>query len=235
MKKIFSLILTALMAVPTFAGLNTINYQAVVKGGDFNQVQSNQNIGARFNIVSGDNVLFTEETTLKSNEEGVISYEIGSSNENGLQNIDWSLSGLMLEVSLDLKGGTDYTSTISSSISSVPTAMLAVKSLDNQKLQENVNDITNLAEENMMRTRALEDEVLSNKVMINEILVMTEKNMVQIDELQHRFDEAYTEVENFVMQQQEYITNIRVQIDQLVHDMMNQLQDLQNQIDNLQK
>ncbi|MCM1489500.1 MAG: hypothetical protein NC095_01540 [Muribaculum sp.] len=54
-----------------------------------------------------------------SNCKGLVQYEIGSADEFAFAAIDWS-ADLKLQVSVDLNGGTDYTSVYDSTISAVP-------------------------------------------------------------------------------------------------------------------
>ncbi len=135
MKNILLPLATALLAtLPVMADINTMNYQAVINEAD-GKPAAEKNIGIRFAIVSGESTLMSEETVLTSDAAGMVKYQIGSTLENGLSNIDWTANDLILQVGIDLNGGTDYSSAYSSTIQSVPTAMYAGRSGDSDELR----------------------------------------------------------------------------------------------------
>lgn len=136
MKKFLSIVIAIIMAIPAFAASNCMNYQAVVNNADGTPA-INTNIGMKFTIVSGTQTLFEETVTVKSDDKGYVKYAIGSNTENGLSSVDWTGSDIMLEVGIDLNGGTNYNTMYSTEIMSVPTAMFAetaIRSLETEDL-----------------------------------------------------------------------------------------------------
>lgn len=136
MKKFLSIVIAIIMAIPAFAASNFMNYQAVVNNADGTPA-INTNIGMKFTIVSGTQTLFEETVTVKSDDKGYVKYAIGSNTENGLSSVDWTGSDIMLEVGIDLNGGTNYNTMYSTEIMSVPTAMFAetaIRSLETEDL-----------------------------------------------------------------------------------------------------
>lgn len=136
MKKFLSIVIAIIMAIPAFAASNCMNYQAVVNNADGTPA-INTNIGMKFTIVSGTQTLFEETVTVKSDDKGYVKYAIGSNTEYGLSSVDWTGSDIMLEVGIDLNGGTNYNTMYSTEIMSVPTAMFAetaIRSLETEDL-----------------------------------------------------------------------------------------------------
>lgn len=139
MNKFNTLALALLSSLSMSAALNTMNYQAVINNTE-GKPASDTPVGLRFSIVDGENILFTEETVVKSDANGMVQWQIGSSSPEGLEGIDWGTGRLSLQVGVDLDGGTDYTSVYTSTLQSVPTAMYAVKSGDSENIIRDVYD-----------------------------------------------------------------------------------------------
>lgn len=116
---LYSMILAA-AAMPAMAAINTVNYQALVRDADGKPV-SEKSVGIRFRIVGTQGNIYEETATVKTDAAGMVNYEIGSQNTEDFADIDWNVTGgTKLEVAYDLKGGSNYTTTITSNISSVP-------------------------------------------------------------------------------------------------------------------
>lgn len=120
MKK-FILPIALLATLPAFANLNTVNYQAVVKDAN-GALAVDKTVGLKFTILSGETTLYTEEGTTKTGANGLVEWQIGSKNEEGLADINWEAEDVTLEVGIDLNGGTNYSSVYTSTVQSVPAA-----------------------------------------------------------------------------------------------------------------
>lgn len=123
MKKICTLALGMLSALPLLAA-NTVNYQAVINNAA-GEPAADSNIGLQFTILDGENAVYIEEAVVKSNNKGLVEYEIGSAHEDAFATIDWS-ANLTLQVGIDLAGGENYSSVYSSTIQAVPNALYSV-------------------------------------------------------------------------------------------------------------
>lgn len=209
MNKILTLAIAALSSMPMFAALNTMNYQAVINNPD-GQPAADTSIGLRFAIVADDNTLFSEEAIVKSSDKGLVEWQIGSSKEEGLSNVNWTLDGIELQVSIDLNGGTDYTTVYSSNIQSVPTAMYAEKTGESDEFRSMFSEI-----------KAHIDLIEANT---NE---MSGKLIDIYEELRARIDESQYDYRN-------YIEQLYGNIEALRNDLMAQqtrLEDLINYTD----
>ena len=131
----------AAAAMPATAAINTVNYQALVRDANGKPVVETS-VGIRFRVVGSEGNLYQETATVKTDAVGMVNYEIGSQNPEDFAGINWNATGgTKLEVAYDLKGGSDYTATITSNISSVPTALHALTSADSQELKEGISEI----------------------------------------------------------------------------------------------
>lgn len=143
MKKIFSLAIFLILALPLLAGLKTMNYQAVINDADGKPVADSP-IGLMFTIFANEIPVYSEETTVVSDSRGLIEWQIGSTSENGLSDINWKIGNFVLRVSVDVNGGTDYNAVYDSSVQSVPTAFYAEKSGDTEELTNEIFNLSNL-------------------------------------------------------------------------------------------
>ncbi|MEN8157253.1 MAG: DUF1566 domain-containing protein [Bacteroidota bacterium] len=124
--------------LPQQAGAQThipekFSYQAVIRDADGNLV-TNQTIGMQINILAGSPTggrSFTETHTPTTNENGLVSIQIGGGTpvHNTISNLHWSQK-LFLQTEVDPAGGTDYTITATSQLLTVPFALFA-KALEN--------------------------------------------------------------------------------------------------------
>ncbi|MBD5356339.1 MAG: hypothetical protein HDR88_04950 [Bacteroides sp.] len=143
MKKIFTLALAIAAALPVFADINTINYQALINDKEGKPV-TQKNIGLKFTILNGEGVVYSETASVTSTAKGMVSWEIGST-EGGLPYINWGNGNYTLEVAIDLKGGQDYSSVYTSTIQSVPTALYSVNGNEAMNLAEYAVDQAEIA------------------------------------------------------------------------------------------
>lgn len=197
MKKMLAFALALLMSVQIFASINTISYQAVVHDSK-GLPMPNQEVGLKFQIFGGDLILFTEEGKATTSEAGVLSYEIGTNSSKDLTSLNWFSSNLTLEVSMDLNGGTNYGSTVVSSISAVPMAMVAKTSLETPQifdyiyqLEDTVAAATELTEALSEQTGALETGYDELKTQQSQLLEMQQK----LEQTQMALAEAQQELE----------------------------------------
>ena len=141
MKKLLSFVIAVMMAMPIFAANNTMNYQAIITNPDGTPA-ANREIGMKFSIIADGVTFYTEEYPIMTNDQGLVEHIIGNSSLSGLSNIDWTIPGLYLEVSVDLNGGTNYTTMYHSTIQAVPTAMYAEKSGDTKEVWEYASNLS---------------------------------------------------------------------------------------------
>ncbi|MBN2484893.1 MAG: fibrobacter succinogenes major paralogous domain-containing protein [Bacteroidales bacterium] len=115
MKKIFlSFCFIALIGAITFAQAPaTFKYQAVLRDANGN-VRANENITVNINIIpsTSETVVYTENHSVKTNEFGVFTLEIGKEYEDNFANIDWSSKtySLTIEINGQLFGTSDILS-----------------------------------------------------------------------------------------------------------------------------
>ena len=126
MKKFYSILATVLITVTAWAqSPQKMSYQAVIRNTSGELVASHA-IGILISILhdspTGD-LIYTEEQTSSTNENGLLSIEIGSLVP--LSSIDWSDGPYYIKTDIDPTGGTSYTITATSQILSVPYALHA--------------------------------------------------------------------------------------------------------------
>ena len=110
--------------------LEGFNYQAVIRNSD-GSILANKVIGARITILQGGTngtSVCTEAFNETTNDYGLVNLKIGSSNKQSFENIDWSDGSFFLKIDIDLNGGTDYKTMGTSQLLSVPFALYAKKS-----------------------------------------------------------------------------------------------------------
>jgi hypothetical protein len=137
MKSIYTFICFMLIAVvlnaQTPAGFN---YQAVIRNNS-GELVKNSTIGVRFSILkdSGSGAaVYTETINPSTNENGLVTAEIGKANPSQFSQIDWSTGTYFLKTETDISGGTNYSISGVSQLLSVPYAKYAEKSGDGLKI-----------------------------------------------------------------------------------------------------
>ena len=140
MKKILlSSLIAAAAAVPAFAGINNINYQAVIKDGG--TAVNDQKVTLKFELLDkSQTVVYTEEQTPTTTSTGYVSCKLGENAD--LSTLNWG--DLTLKVSVDLGSGFEVIS--SGAVSSVPTALHALTSADTDTLREEVDAFATMVE-----------------------------------------------------------------------------------------
>jgi hypothetical protein len=108
-----------------------IQYQASIRDND-GEVIMNQNISLQFAIRQGTSngtAVYTETHSATTSEFGLVNLTVGQGTTgNNFSAIDWSAGPYFLEISLDLAGGSSYTSMGTTQLLSVPYALYAEKS-----------------------------------------------------------------------------------------------------------
>ena len=89
MNKLFYSLILAAAAMPAMAAVNTVNYQVLVRNAEGKPV-ANSEIGMRFRVVGAEGALYEETASVKTDDAGIASYEIGSQNPEGFASIDWN-------------------------------------------------------------------------------------------------------------------------------------------------
>lgn len=134
MKKTFALIpaLFLLLSANVFTQApEKISYQAIIRNSS-NQLVTNQQVGIRISIQkktmgippSYQNV-YVETHTTTTNENGLVSLQIGTVNSSEFANIDWSNGEYYIKSETDPTGGTNYTISGTTQLLSVPYALNA--------------------------------------------------------------------------------------------------------------
>ncbi|HYX05096.1 MAG TPA: fibrobacter succinogenes major paralogous domain-containing protein [Bacteroidales bacterium] len=127
MKHLLSFILVAFFLNPFLKGQtpDKMSYQAIIRDQNNNLI-SNNNVGIQISILQGSadgKAVYIETRTIKTNDNGLISIEIGG--KEGFDAINWSKGPYFLKTETDPTGGSNYTITGTSEILSVPYAFHA--------------------------------------------------------------------------------------------------------------
>lgn len=105
-----------------------MSYQAVVRNSS-DVLVTNQNVGMRVSILQGSisgTAVYVETHSVTSNNNGLISLEIGAGTTTGdFATIDWANGPYFLKTETDPAGGANYTITGTSQFLSVPYALHA--------------------------------------------------------------------------------------------------------------
>lgn len=131
MNKIYSLLLICLFSsgIVNAQAPSKFSYQAVVRDGSGTLI-SNEPVGIQITIsessATGTSV-YVERHTINSNENGLVSLEIGSGTlqSGNFGTIDWGSNNYFLKSEIDPNGGTSYTLELSNQLLSVPYALYA--------------------------------------------------------------------------------------------------------------
>jgi uncharacterized protein (TIGR02145 family) len=126
MKRIFIFLVLASFAIGMLAQPpDKMSYQAIVRDAGNNLV-INQTVGIQISILCGSaagTVVYTEIQTPTTNENGLLSIEIGGG--AGFESIDWTNGPFYIKTEIDPAGGTNYTIIGTSQLLSVPYAFHA--------------------------------------------------------------------------------------------------------------
>ena len=167
MKKIFlSSLVAAATAMPAFAGVDNINYQAVIKDGG--SVVASQKVALKFELLdNAENVVFSEIQYPTTNAAGYVACQLGQ--DNDLTVVEWG--DLTLRVSIDLGRGYEVFS--SEAVSSVPSSLYSLRSADTDALKADVD--------------AMMGDVNGQLENLNQVAAVVRANEEAIEELQNNF------------------------------------------------
>ena len=118
-----------------------MSYHAVIRNSS-NHLVTNQAIRIKISILLGSAtgaVVYSETQTPSTNENGLVTIEIGEGAE--IFNIDWANGPYFIKTETDPTGGINYTITGTSQLLSVPYAMYAIKA--GNAFSGNYNDLLN--------------------------------------------------------------------------------------------
>lgn len=134
MRSYFAILLCVSLGVLTLLPLQLpaqtsqkIGYQAVVRDKN-NVVVVNKVVGLRISILIGSvngSSIYTEIQTPVTNENGLISIEIGAN--EGFNNINWATDTYFIKTEIDTEGGVNYNKTETNQLLSVPYALHSKK------------------------------------------------------------------------------------------------------------
>jgi uncharacterized protein (TIGR02145 family) len=130
MKKLFTILAVALLAVSVFAQApEKMTYQAVVRDADDNLLQELL-VGMQISILQGSDTgaaVFVERHFPTTNYNGLVTIEIGDGTlvSGSFTDINWADGPYFIKTETDLNGGTDYTLTGTNQLLSVPYALHA--------------------------------------------------------------------------------------------------------------
>lgn len=146
MKKQLIIVLLMLMSITSIA--QTFSYQGVARD-NLGDIISNQNIGVQMSVRQGGaagTIVYQELHAPMTNEFGLFETAIGGGTPflGTFNTIDWSLMNYWIEVSVDFAGGVSYTSLGATEFQSVPYAMYAASSPDDQNITGSSFSGTNL-------------------------------------------------------------------------------------------
>lgn len=128
MKRIFTLLALVALALPLLAqSPDLMTYQAVLRDTE-NHLITDQAVAVQISILQGapnGTAVFTEVHSISTNENGLISLEIGDGVGDDLSTVDWGAGPYYLKTETDPAGGSNYTITSTTQLLSVPYAKYA--------------------------------------------------------------------------------------------------------------
>ena len=195
MKKIIlTSLIAAAAAVPAIAGVDNINYQAVIKNG--NDVVAGKEVAMKFELVDkSEKVVYSEEQNQKTNASGFVSCQLGK--DDALSTIKWG--DLTLRVSIDLGSGFEVIS--NEAVSSVPTALYSLRSADSDEIKAQIAEISDFHErvnETLINLNEFKDDVEANLQAVNdEIAKLQGLNPEEINDYLQRISEALVNLNEF--------------------------------------
>lgn len=127
-------ILTLFIALTSFSFLQAqapeaINYQAAVRNSGGEAIKST-NVGVQISIIADSingNSVYTETFTSTTSSTGILNLQIGKGavSSGVFSSIDWSATTYYVQLSLDIQGGTNYTTVGTTQLVSVPYALFS--------------------------------------------------------------------------------------------------------------
>lgn len=127
MKKILTVVTVFLISTFVFGQTpEKMSYQAVLR--DVNgALVANQQVGMQISILKGETAVYIETQTPITNNNGLVTLEIGSGSiiSGNFSEIDWSNGTYFIKTETDLTGGSAYSITGTSPLLSVPYSLHA--------------------------------------------------------------------------------------------------------------
>jgi len=116
---------------------NKMSYQAVVRNAD-NVLVQNHPIGMQISILQGSATgtpVYVETQTTSTNANGLVSIKIGEGTvvTGTFSEIDWSIGNYFIKTEIDPQGGTAYTISGTSELTSVPYALFSATGVKGQQ------------------------------------------------------------------------------------------------------
>jgi uncharacterized protein (TIGR02145 family) len=141
MNKIFTVLTAVLISATLWAQApQSFSYQAVVRGAN-NALVVNKPVGMKISLLQGSEkgkAVYVETHKPTSNENGLVSIAIGGGTKDpssiAFTSIDWANGPYFVQTETDVTGGTSYSLSSVSQLLSVPYALYAGNSKDEQKL-----------------------------------------------------------------------------------------------------
>ncbi len=147
MKRIFTFIAAVILTASLWAqSPEKMTYQAVIRNSS-DQLVKDQNIGMQISILQsseGGTEVYTETHTPSSNENGLVTIEIGTgTTSDDFSAIDWANGPYFIKTEVDPAGGSAYSITGTSQLLSVPYALHS-KTADNLLNPPETNNIVSI-------------------------------------------------------------------------------------------
>lgn len=197
-KFLLSSLIAAAAAVPAFAGVNNINYQAVIK--DAEGVVKDKQVELKFELLDNATVVYSEEQAPTTNAAGLVVCQLGG--EDGLTEINWD--NLTLKVSVNLGGG--YQVISNEPVSSVPTALYALKCADSDMIIEEVEKLVQDNELNRLTFMGVNAELTKLNGVADDVDGMKQdfENLGEnldnlVNQMETKFEEIDGQLENLNM------------------------------------
>ena len=188
--------MAAAAAMPAVAGVDNINYQAVIKDAD--GVVKDTKVDLKFELLDDQTVVYTEEQAPTTNASGLVVCQLGG--DDALTDLNWG--NLTLKVSVNLGHG--YQVISNEPISSVPTALYALKSADSEMIIDEV------------QTLILENETTKETILgINAELVKLNGVADDVEDLKQSFENLGENLDNSFSQMQAQFDEVNGQLENL--------------------
>ena len=195
-KFLLSSLMAAAAAMPAVAGVDNINYQAVIKDAD--GIVKDTKVDLKFELLDDQTVVYTEEQAPTTNASGLVVCQLGG--DDALTDLNWG--NLTLKVSVNLGHG--YQVISNEPISSVPTALYALKSADSEMIIDEV------------QTLILENETTKETILgINAELVKLNGVADDVEDLKQSFENLGENLDNSFSQMQAQFDEVNGQIENL--------------------
>lgn len=221
MKKILlSSLIAAAAAVPAIAGVDNINYQAVIKNGK--NVVADTEVAMKFELLDkAQTVVYSEEQTPKTNASGFVACQLGK--DDALSTIEWG--DLTLRVSINLGNGFEVIS--NEAVSSVPTALYALRSADSDEIKEVVEELMLDNESNKISILGINAELVKMNGFVDEVDAF---NNDLVEKLEPMMGLNYEEINDF----HERITTEVINLNDFKEAAEQNLQDINDELAKLQ-